>query len=83
MNKTNFKSVRKPFNNRMGYIASRRNLINNNWVVIYESVLQGLDIAGGKYAVVCEAHNTIYQTTSIPKARPFLKYPEFCKDCKI
>lgn len=32
----------------MGYIASRRNLINNGWVVIYEAALQGLDIDGGK-----------------------------------
>ena len=83
MDKTNYKSVRKPFNNRMGYIASRRNLINNNWVVIYEAVKQGLDINDGKYAVVCEAHNTIYKTTSIPKARALLKYPEFCKMCNI
>jgi hypothetical protein len=75
-------SKRKPFNNHAGYIASRRNEINNGWVVIYLAKEQGLDKTAGKYAVVCETHNTIYQTTSLPKARPLLKYPDFCEDCR-
>lgn len=73
--------MRKPFNTKLGYIASRHNMINNGWVVIYQSREQGLDIGAGKYAVVCETHNTIFQTTSLPKARPFLKFPEFCEEC--
>ena len=74
-------SNRKPFNDRAGYIASRRNVINRGWVVIYLAKEQGLDETAGKYAVVCETHNTILQTTSLPKARPCMKYPEFCETC--
>ena len=74
-------SARKPYNDRAGYIASRHNLVNGGWVVIYLASAQGLDETAGKYAVVCETHNTILQTTSLPKARPNLKHPAFCEAC--
>ncbi len=74
-------SKRKPYNDRAGYIASRRNEINRGWVVIYIAKQQKLDTSDGKYAIVCEKHSVICNTTSIPKARPFLKYPEFCERC--
>lgn len=74
-------SKRKPYNDLAGYVASRHNLINNGWVVIYLADAQGLDPAGGKYVVVCETHNTLCNFPSLKKARPFLKYPEFCEDC--
>lgn len=79
-NVTGESSNRKPYNDRAGYIASRRNEINRGWIVIYEASEQGLDV-DGRYAVVCETHNTVCGTTSIPKARPFLKIPEFCEPC--
>lgn len=72
---------RKPFNNCSGYIASRHNLINNGWVVIYLAKDQGLDKSCGKYAVSCELHNTLVYMPSIPKSRPLLKYPDFCEEC--
>lgn len=78
---TNYKSNRKPFNDKVGYVASRHNNWNGGWVVIYLAKEQGLDEMAGKYAVVCEMHSTILQTTSLPKARPLLKYPEFCEQC--
>ncbi len=74
-------SKRKPFNDRAGYVASRKNNINRGWVVIYIATQQGLDNSDGKYAVVCEKHSIICNTSSIPKARPFLKHPEFCEQC--
>lgn len=74
-------SNKKPYNDRAGYVASRHNMINNGWVVIYFAKEQGLDDSAGKYATVCETHNTILQTTSLPKARPLLKFPEFCEEC--
>jgi hypothetical protein len=74
-------SKRKPFNDCAGYIASRRNVINNGWVVIYLAAEAKLDESGGKYAVVCETHNTICNVTSMKLARPFLKIPEFCEEC--
>lgn len=74
-------SNKKPYNNKAGYIASRHNMWNDGWVVIYLAKEQGLDETAGKYAVVCETHNTILQTTSLPKARPCLKYPDFCEEC--
>lgn len=74
-------SKRKPFNDCAGYIASRHNDINGGWVVIYIAAEQGIDVAPDKYAVVCETHATICGASSIPKARPFLKIPEFCEEC--
>lgn len=73
--------TRKPFNDCAGYIASRRNEINQGHVTIYIAAEQGIDVGTDKYAVVCETHGTILGTTSIPKARPFLKIPEFCEEC--
>ena len=75
------RSTRKPYNDRAGYVASRRNTINRGWVVIYRAADQGIDVDGNTYAVVCESHGTIVGVNSIPKARPFLKYPEFCEAC--
>jgi hypothetical protein len=71
---------RKPYNQDAGYIASRHNLINNGWVVIYEAEKQGLDV-DGKYAVTCQLHHTMTGVTSISNARPLLKYPDFCEEC--
>jgi len=71
----------KPYNDRAGYIASRHNIINGGWVVIYVAAEQGIDVGDNKYVAVCELHGTQCGTTSIPKARPFLKIPEFCERC--
>lgn len=81
-------SKRKPYNNLAGYVASRHNTISNGWVVIYVAAEQGIDVGDNpltgkpyKYAAVCELHGTICGASSIPSARPFLKYPEFCEEC--
>ena len=78
---TNEPSERKPYNDTAGYIASRHNMINAGWVVIYLAKEQGLDDSQGKYAVSCELHNVLTYTSSLPKARPLLKYPDFCEEC--
>lgn len=74
-------SKRKPYNDKAGYVCSRRNEINRGWVVVYIAEEQGIDVGPDRYAVVCETHATICGASSIPKARPFLKYPEFCEEC--
>lgn len=56
-------SKRKPYNDTCGYIASRRNLINNGWVVIYLAKEQGIDVGENKYAIVCE--KTLYYLWNI------------------
>lgn len=75
-------SVRKPYNTKEGYIASLRSGINKGWVVIYDAKKHGIDDTDGKYAVVCETHNTIVNTTSMPKARKIMKNPDFCEQCQ-
>ncbi|MBI4397292.1 MAG: hypothetical protein HY548_09365 [Elusimicrobia bacterium] len=74
-------SRRKPYNEYAGYVCSRRNQINGGWVVIYKAEEAGLDPAGGPWVAVCETHKTVCNTASLPKARPFLKIPEFCEEC--
>lgn len=74
-------STRKPFQWDKGYISSRRSGANRGHIVIYEAAKQGIDVGPDKYAVVCDTHKTICGTTSVPKARILMAYPEFCEEC--
>lgn len=75
-------SRRKPFNEKAGYIASLRSGKDKGWIVIYDAKEAGLSDADGKYAVSCETHNVIINTTSLPKARVPMKNPSlFCEEC--
>lgn len=73
-------STRKPYNDLAGYVASRHNIINNGWVVIYVAAEQGMDV-GEKYMVSCELHGALVGVSSVAKARPRLKVPDFCEEC--
>jgi len=75
-------SKRKPFNNCAGYIASKRSGKDRGYIVIYNAIKAGLDHFDGKYAVVCESHGVILNTTSMPKARAAMKNPDFCERCR-
>jgi hypothetical protein len=75
-------SRRKPCNDWCGYIASLRNKLTGDWNVIVNAKEHGIDDADGKYAVVCNAHGTIINVASLPKARPFMKDPQFCEACE-
>lgn len=81
-------SARKQHNDELGYIAERTNpYVPDTKVVIYEAAKQGIDTGGsgggGRYALVCDAHSQIGDTTSMPKARELMKAPEgFCLDCR-
>lgn len=75
------KSIRKPHNQDAGYIASLRSGLNKGYIVIYNTEEQGLSSNDGKYAVVCQTHNQIVNTTSLPKARASMKCPDFCSEC--
>ena len=81
-------SLRKPFNNKAGYVASRRSGPvgpdgKRGWVVIYEAEAQGIDTDGDRYAVVCETHATILAEPTLRGARLSIKDPaQFCEDCR-
>jgi len=75
------KSIRKPYNDRAGYIASLRSGKNKGWVVIYKAKEAGIDDKDGKYAVVCESHNQILNTKNLPSARTAMKAVDFCTQC--
>lgn len=74
-------SRRKPFNDRAGYVASRRNAISGGWLVIYRAVDADLDPSGGPWVTSCETHGTLCSHSSLPKARASLKSPDFCEAC--
>ena len=75
------KSVRKPFNNCAGYIASSRTGLNKGWVVIYLTAEQGLE--GDKYMTSCEAHLAFVTSPNLPGARAAMKAPHtFCEGCR-
>ena len=76
-------SERKPYNDCVGYIASRRHWLHRGWVVIYRAAEQGIDVGGEKYAIVCETHANIGASRNMPDARVLMKYPEnFCEECQ-
>jgi hypothetical protein len=73
---------RKPHRLQAGYIAELKNRrIGIGHVVIYLTKEQQLDDSYGKYVVVCTAHNTIVNTTSLPLARTAMKAVDFCEEC--
>jgi hypothetical protein len=74
-------SNRKPFNDRAGYIASRKNPLTNIHNVIYIATEQGID-ADGKYITVCEAHGQMVSSANIPNARVDMKDAiKWCSNC--
>jgi len=78
---------RKRHSLEAGYIAERRNHLIPGLVAvkvtIYVAAEQGIDVAGSRYAVVCDAHGTLCGATSMPKARQLMKQPEaFCLQCR-
>jgi len=72
---------RKIHSDELGYVAERKNPFASGKITIYIAAQQGIDVAPDKYAVVCDAHATIVGVSSIPKARQFMKHPEFCEEC--
>ena len=73
---------RKQHNGEAGYVAERMSpFFPGKKVVIYKAEEQGMDVDGCKYAVVCDQHGSIVGTSSLPDARGFMKYPEFCEPC--
>jgi len=75
-------SKRKPFNDRAGYVASKKNTLTDSSNVIYIAVEQGVD-ADGKYITVCEAHGNMISSTNIPDARIDMKdATEWCENCR-
>ena len=78
-------STRKPYNDRAGYVASRRSGAAGGYVVIYRAAAQGFDPRdGGPWAVVCEAHGAILRTRSLRDARSAMRdgSASFCDDCR-
>lgn len=73
-------SARKPHNGDSGYVAEKI-FMTSSHIVIYVAAEQGIDVGPDKYAVVCSKHGAIVGVSSIPKARGFMKFPEFCEKC--
>ena len=76
-------SKRKPYNDCLGYVASRHNLVNGSWAVIYKAAEADLDPSGGPWVCVCEEHHTLCNFTSLKKAREHLPYVDWCEECMI
>ena len=75
---------RKLHNTEPGYVAERANPVApGTKVVIYIAAEQGIDV-DSKYAIVCDAHGTIGEATSVVKSRVLMKAPgEFCSECEM
>lgn len=76
------KSKRKPYNDRAGYIASRKNPVTGDWAVIYNAKQAEID-ADYRHVVVCEAHGNMIASASRDLAYADMKTPwEWCDDCR-
>lgn len=74
-------SARKPHNGDAGYVAEKIFAPSQSHIVIYVAEAQGVDVGENKYAVVCTTHGCMVGATSVPKARPIMKCPDFCEAC--
>jgi len=75
-------SVRNLFNDRAGYVASKKNLLTGIHNVIYVAASQGID-ADGKCVTVCEAHSQMISSTSVLKARSNMSdATQWCSNCQ-
>ena len=59
-----------------GFIAGSKR------ATIYIAKMQGIDDTDGKYAVVCNKHNSIVNVKSLKKARSSMKAVDFCEGCR-
>jgi len=80
-------SKRKPHSWWAGYVAERRNKITGDYNVLVEAGPAGLDPAGGRWAMICNAHGTILNHTSQRVLRKFgladgYGSLEWCDDCR-
>jgi HNH endonuclease len=75
-------SNRKPFNDRAGYIASKKNTLTGSHNVIYIAAEQGID-ADRKYVTVCEGHKQMVSSTSVKNAYVDMRNSsQWCTDCQ-
>lgn len=64
-----------------GYVASRYNKKRGVWYGLYKAREAGLDEAGGKWATVCEKHNTVCNFRSKRLAMRHLPSGDWCEEC--
>ena len=74
-------SRRKPYNDRAGYVSSRRNYITGDFNVLYRAAEAGMDTSDGPWATVCEKHGTICNHRSLTLARQHLPDADWCEAC--
>ena len=74
---------RKPHMWWAGYQTERKHADLGTYAVVVDAREAGLDDAGGRWAIICTRHNTIFNTTSLKLARMFMRSgpPEWCDYC--
>lgn len=73
-----------------GFVTARRTGPDlgggrRGWVTVYDGPCQGIPAEdGGRWAVVCEEHGTLCQTTNKDDARAICRggSTEFCDECR-
>lgn len=73
---------RPDFEHFAGYITSRYHRKNKAWYAMYNAEEAGLDTFSGKYALVCEKHNTVCNVTTKKLALSHLPWGDWCEDCQ-
>lgn len=64
-----------------GYITQRHNPLNGADYVLYNAEEAALDTASGKWATVCEKHNTICNHSTKKLALSHLPDGDWCEEC--
>jgi hypothetical protein len=86
-------SNRKPFNDRLGYVASRRNYLSGGYTTIFdcrkaadagEPIVRDYIEEGGRYVITCEEHGRLVYSPHLDAARAEMADPTgFCMLCRI
>jgi hypothetical protein len=76
---------RKPFNDRAGYVCSKRAPGGGAWIVVYHTAETGETAPPGlPWSVVCEGHGASSNVRSERDARVAMKDPaRFCAGCRL
>lgn len=76
------KGRHNPHLNEPGYIYSRFNKDNDDWIVLYDGSIAGLK-EKGRWVVSCAAHGTLISETNQRRAKKLMAEPEkWCDTCK-
>lgn len=72
-----------PYDDELGCVCVRKNIISGEWAVLYDARLAGMSESDGRWKMLCSEHGAIVSERTKAQASKALRSPEtWCKNCK-